>query len=77
MNYDEQLPIDRLRALVRRWGNVRESLAQSLTLKELLEVDRAWCLSEWDFSPDKWTPGQIREAKRGRIPTWDENERPT
>ena len=74
--YDSQYAIDRLRALVRRWGSVNETMCQRFTLRELCDLDRMWMLSGWDFYPDQWTERQVREALKGRPPQWDDDERP-
>ena len=38
-----------------------------------IAIYRACCAADWDYYPDQWTPRQVREAIRGRAPTWTQN----
>lgn len=75
--YDAQPAIERLRKLVKRWNSNNEGMNTRLSLRELLDLDRMWCTSGWDFYPDQWTQRQVLEALRGQPPCWDDRERPT
>jgi len=69
--------IDELRHMVRNFGNVNENFLAHHSTAELLQIHRAWLASGWDISPEAWTDRQVREAKRGIVPRWDQvTERP-
>lgn len=74
---DERTGAEELRLIVRNLDTCRESFNDQHTADELLQIGRMWLASDFDISPDHWTPRQVREALKGRPPTWDANERPT
>lgn len=76
--YDENTGIEKLRLLVSNANYCNESFNEQFTIEELIKIHRALALCAWDILPDSWTERQIREAlELGRVPTWDEQERPT
>lgn len=59
------------------FGSCNESFLQRFNTVALLQIHKAWCLSDWDFLPDCWTNQQIRDAIiNGIPPKWDDQERP-
>lgn len=70
--------IEDLRRLVMNFNYCRESFLERFTIAELVKLHHAHQGCAWDFFPDQWTERQVREALRGRIPTWDPaTEKPT
>lgn len=74
--YYDQPGIERLRAAVRSFGDCSEAFNMRYSVSELLLIHAAWMLSDWDFSPDKWTDRQVKEALHGMAPRWDADEKP-
>lgn len=76
--YSKRWPfaIDRLRHVCLAFGGVNESFNQKFTVEGLLALHKAWMLSEWDISPDRWTTEQVQAALLGTPPRWDDNGSP-
>jgi len=66
-----------LRLLVRNFGDCNESFLDGFTVPELVRLHRAMIASGWDILPDRWTARQVKEALRGIVPTWGDDEKPT
>lgn len=75
--YEAMPGVERLRQMVNRLDCCRESAIYDYTVEQLLALDRAWALSEWDIPIDQWTDRQVREALAGRPPTWEHEGKPT
>lgn len=67
---------DMLRQLVNAFNNCRECSIDSLTIPELINIYHCWMRCGWNIYPDEWADKQIKEAKKGICPEWDERERP-
>ena len=68
---------DELRLIVSNLNATREGFSDSYTAEQLIQIGRMLLASEWDIYPDQWTARQVKEALKGRPPTWDDQERPT
>jgi hypothetical protein len=42
-----------------------------------MAIYRAFKAYGWDIPPDRWDTRQVEEAIKGRVPTFDDQERPT
>jgi hypothetical protein len=69
--------IDELRAAARALSYCNESFLRRFTMEQLLAIRRAWVASEWDIHPDEWTERQVKDALKGRVPTWNAVDEPT
>lgn len=58
--------IEQLRQAVRLFGNTNESFNTNYTAPELLLIYQAFMRSEWDITPDRWTPAEIKLALAGK-----------
>lgn len=67
---------DEMRLIVKNMDATRESFNQAFTSEQLLQIFRMQLASGWDFSPDQWTPRQVKEALQGITPAWNEEEEP-
>ena len=69
--------IELLRRVVKLFDYCNETFNSRYTPEELMSLARICWASGWDFFPDQYTHRQLHEAlKYGRLPTWDDNERP-
>lgn len=71
-----QTNIERLRAIVRLFGDCNETFSAQFTIDELVSIYDAWKACGWDFSPQTWADFQIEDAIHGTVPRWDDDERP-
>lgn len=67
---------EELRDLDTLYQHTPEGFSDQFTLDQLIKIWRAQRASEWDFTPDMWTRRQVKEALKGKVPRWDDNERP-
>lgn len=72
----EETGADELRRIVNVLNNTRESFNERFSARELVRLGKAYLACGWDFTPDKWTEKQVREALAGKVPAWDDNENP-
>lgn len=74
---DDRTGAEELRLIVSNMDATREGFNDDKTVEQLIQIGRMLLASEWDIYPDQWTRRQVREALKGRPPTWDDQERPT
>jgi hypothetical protein len=74
--YHAKPAIEHLRLMVRNFDGCRESFNQRFTAEQLLKLHKAWMLSEWDISPDRWADWQVGNALSGLVPEWDSDGNP-
>ena len=67
---------EELSLIASNMDSTRCSAIDDYTTEQLLKIYRAQLASGWDFLPDQWTSRQHREALKGIVPQWDENEMP-
>ncbi len=70
--------VEELRDAVRLFDMIREDFARpaegpARTAEELLLIYRAHMASGWTYTPEQWTPRQVREALSGYPPKWDDS----
>lgn len=65
-----------MRAMVRLFNNCREGFNEQFGMRQLEKLYDAYKACGWDIAPDRWTARQVREALRGVLPQWDDEERP-
>jgi len=68
--------IEKVRAMVRLFDNCNESFNQRFSVEELAKLHRAYVNCAWDIAPDRWEERQVKEALKGKVPVFDENENP-
>ena len=73
---EERTGMEELRILVSNFNSNSETFNDRYTAEELLQIQRMWWASEWDFLPDQWQPWQVKDALKGLPPKWDDNEKP-
>lgn len=76
MSGEKRSGADELRLIVCNMDCSREGFLDQFTAEQLVTLYRAHLACGWDFLPDSWTPRQVREALRGIVPMWDDDERP-
>ena len=67
----EQTGMNELRTIVRSLDNCNESFLDRFSVTELVQLHRMWMMCGWDFTPDRWTEGQVKAALAGKVPQWD------
>lgn len=70
-------PVDQVRRCARWLESFNVDAVEGFSATELLRMWRAAMLSDWDFTPDRWTSVQRREAAQGFVPDWVETPRRT
>lgn len=69
--------IEEMREAVALFNGCVESFNQRFDAEQLLRIYRAYKLSEWDYSPDRWAWYQVeRAAEDGAMPRWDDDGKP-
>lgn len=68
---------DEIRLLVSNMNACREGFIERFTPIELLQLHRMMLASGWEFLFDDWTERQVREALRGKPPSWNHDESPS
>jgi hypothetical protein len=58
--------IEELRRMVNLFNNTTESFNQRYTVEQLVLIYRAYQRSEWDITPDYWTPKEVKLALEGK-----------
>ena len=69
--------INELRRSIALFNNCREGFNEQFTVQELFQLADMYRKCGWDFTPDSWTDGQVKDALRGVLPMWDWSEKPT
>ncbi len=59
------IPIDKLRAMVALFNNCNETFNQLLRFHDLERVYDAYKASAYDYAPDQWTPRMLKAALAG------------
>lgn len=77
MTMSDKFGIETIRQAVTLFNDCSETFNQQFTATELLQLAAAHQASDFDFYPDQWTERQIKEALRGIVPQWDDNEQPS
>lgn len=60
--------VDRLRAMVKFFGDVNEEFNQRYSVEELERIYSCYCRSEFRVYPDGWEPWQIEDALALNLP---------
>lgn len=55
-----------VRQAVNLFNNTNETFNTEYTASELILIYQAFMRSEWDITPDKWTPAEIKLALAGK-----------
>lgn len=74
--YNKLYDIEKMRMAINAFSYCNETFLQRYSVKELFKIHWAMMASEWDFLPDQWTDRQVREALKGIVPCWDDEEQP-
>jgi len=69
--------IDELRKAVALFDGCRESFNKDYDVVGLMAIYRAFKACGSDIQPDRWDTRQVEETIKGRVPTFDDQERPT
>lgn len=78
MKDEKEAGIETLRRVVKLFDYCNETFNYRWTPAELMRLAQVCWESGWDFFPDQYTERQLYEAfKYGRLPTWDDRERPS
>lgn len=68
--------IDALRGAVNLFDHCNESFNLKYTADELLKIYFMHCFADDDYFPDQWTEKQVKQALKGHIPKWDQDDNP-
>jgi hypothetical protein len=69
--------IEELRRMLRVFNDCVEDFNMRYSFDELVKLYRAFRACGWEITPDEWTDRQVKEALRGKVPTWRlSNEEP-
>ncbi len=68
--------IELLRYSVRLLDSCLETFNQKYSAEELLKIAEMMQKSEWDIYPDAWTARQVKEALKGVVPQWTDEQTP-
>lgn len=74
--FDKFTGMEQLRAMMGGLNNCQESFLDRYKIPQLIKIYRMWLKSAWDFAPDTWTERQLREALKGIVPNWNDDEKP-
>lgn len=74
--YEKLFDIEKMRRAVSAFSYCNETFLQRYRMADLMKIHLAMVKSEWDFLPDQWTNRQVKEALHGKVPMWDDNEKP-
>lgn len=74
--FDKLFDIEKIRVMVKAFGNCNESFLMRYRFQELMKIYRMWLKSGWTLLPDYWAERQVREALKGIAPNWDHKENP-
>lgn len=72
----EETGVEELRHIVQNFNSCRESFLDPFTTDQLVQIHRAWMASGWDIYPDEWASWQIKNALKGIVPEWNDDESP-
>jgi hypothetical protein len=74
--YKKLSDIEKMRMAINAFSYCNETFLQRYNVKQLMKLHFAMMACEYDFLPDQWTDRQVKEALKGIVPNWDDNEKP-
>jgi hypothetical protein len=74
--YNKLYDIEKMRMAINTFAYCNETFLQRYNVKQLMKIHSIMVSCEWDFLADQWTERQLREALKGIVPKWDDNEKP-
>lgn len=74
--YKKLSDIEKMRCVVNSFSYCNESFLMRFNVLELMKLYLKMIECDWDFLPDAWSDRQVREALKGTVPRWDNDENP-